>query len=155
MEVSHGVVPGLSGVSIDLPSVSLLCGSPVWDSETLVECSWLSVETGVSYSLDKIFWMEVLSPNMVHDIWLLVEFLTVEVLNSDSDFSCFLYMESVGTECNVWMHPSNSVGNNLFDLVSWVEDQLNPSCSSSVSNVVLDWSAQLSLTHEVVAYHFV
>jgi len=99
--------------------------------------------------------MEVLSPNMVHDIWLLVEFLTVEVLNSDSDFSCFLYMESVGNECNVWMHPSDSVGNNLFNLVSWVEDQLNPSGSTSVSNVVLEWSAQLSLAHEVVAYHFV
>ena len=84
MEVSHGVVPGLSGVSIKLPSVSLLCGGPVWNSETLVECSWPSVETGVSYSLKKILWMEVLSPNMVHDIWLLVEFLTVEVLNSDS-----------------------------------------------------------------------
>ena len=84
MEVSHGVVPGLSGVSIKLPSVSLLSSSPVWDSETLVECSWPSVETGVSDSLHKIFRVEVLSPNMVHDIWLLVEFLTVEVLNSDS-----------------------------------------------------------------------
>jgi hypothetical protein len=103
VEVSHGVIPGLSGVGIDLPSVSLLCGSPVWDSETLVECSWLSVETGVSYSLEEIVWMEVLSPNVVHDIWLLVEFLTVEVLNSDSDLSCLFYMESVGAECNVWM----------------------------------------------------
>lgn len=84
MEVSHGVVPGLSGVSINLPSVSLLGGGPVWDSETLVECSWLSVETGVSYSLKKIFWVEVLSPDVVHDVWLLVEFLTVEVLDSDS-----------------------------------------------------------------------
>lgn len=84
MEVSHGVVPGLSRVSIKLPAISLLCGGPVWDSETLVKCSWSSVETGVSDSLEKIFWMEVLSPNVVHDIWLLVEFLTVEVLNSDS-----------------------------------------------------------------------
>jgi hypothetical protein len=84
VEVSHGVVPGLSGVSIKLPAISLLGGSPVWDSETLVECSWSSVETGVSDSLEEIFWMEVLSPNVVHDIWLLVEFLTVEVLNSDS-----------------------------------------------------------------------
>ena len=44
-------------------------------------------------------------------------------------------MESVGTECNIWMHPSNGVGNNLFDLVSWVEDQLNP---SKVSYSMLD-----------------
>lgn len=84
VEVSHGVIPSLSGVSIDLPSVSLLSGGPVWDSETLVEGSWSSVETGVSNSLKKIFWMEVLSPDVVHDIWFLVEFLTVEVLNSDS-----------------------------------------------------------------------
>merc|ERR1712166_979743 len=139
MEVSHGVVPGLSGVSIKLPSVSLLSSSPVWDSD----------------SLHKIFRVEVLSPNMVHDIWLLVEFLTVEVLNSDSDFSTFLNMESIGTECNVWISPSDCVGNNLFNLVSWVEDQFNPSSSTSVSNVVLEWSAQLSLAHEVVAYHFV
>lgn len=99
--------------------------------------------------------MEVLSPNMVHDIWLLVEFLTVEVLNSDSDFSAFLYMEFVGAECNVWVCPSETVGNDLFNLVSWVEDQLNPSSSSSVSNVVLERSAHPSLAHKVVAYHFV
>jgi len=103
VEVSHGVIPSLSGVSIDLPSVSLLSGGPVWDSETLVEGSWSSVETGVSNSLKKIFWMEVLSPDVVHDIWFLVEFLTVEVLNSDSNLSAFLYMESVGNECKIWM----------------------------------------------------
>lgn len=34
-QVSHGVLPSLSGVSINLPSISLVCGSPVWDSETL------------------------------------------------------------------------------------------------------------------------
>jgi hypothetical protein len=42
--------------------------------------------------------VEVLSPDMVHDIWLLVEFLTVEVLNSDSDFSCLFNMESIGNK---------------------------------------------------------
>lgn len=67
---------------------------------------------------------------MVHDIWLLVEFLTVEVLNSDSDFSAFLYMEFVGAECNIWVCPSETVRNDLFNLVSWVEDQLNPSIVS-------------------------
>jgi hypothetical protein len=39
-------------------------------------------------------------------------------------------MEFVGAESNVWMCPSQGVGDDLFSLVSWVEDQLNPSIVS-------------------------
>ena len=51
MEVGEGVVPGLSGVSIDLPAVSLLGGSPVGDSEALEDGTGLSVEGNISHTL--------------------------------------------------------------------------------------------------------
>ena len=84
VELSHGVVPSLSGVSIDLPSVSVFSGGPVWNLESLEESSWSSVERYISYSLEKGLWMEVLSEDVVHHVWLLVEFLAIEVLNSNT-----------------------------------------------------------------------
>jgi len=36
-------------------------------------------------------------------------------------------MEFVGAESNVWMSPSQGIRDDLFSLVSWVEDKFNPS----------------------------
>jgi hypothetical protein len=84
VEVSHSIVPSLSGVGINLPSVSVFGGSPVWNLESLEEGSWSSVEGDISNSLEKGIWMEILSEHMVHDVWLLVEFIAIEVLDSNS-----------------------------------------------------------------------
>ena len=83
-KIGEGVLPSLSGVGIDLPSISLFSGGPVWDSETLEESSWSSVETDISDSLEEGLRMEVLSIDVMHDIWLLVELVAVEVLNSNT-----------------------------------------------------------------------
>lgn len=74
----------MSGVGIDLPSVSVFGGGPVWNLESLEEGSWSSVEGDISHSLEEGLWMEVLSIDVVHHIWLLVEFLAIEVLNSNT-----------------------------------------------------------------------
>jgi len=50
--------------------------------------------------------MEILSINMIHNIWLLMEFLTIEVLNSDSNFSALFDVESVSAMSNVRMSES-------------------------------------------------
>ena len=84
VEFSHSVVPSLSGIGIDLPSISVLGGGPVWNLESLEEGSWSSVEGDISHSLEEGLWMEVLSIDVVHHIWLLVEFLAIEVLNSNT-----------------------------------------------------------------------
>ena len=77
MEISHGVIPGLSGVGIDLPAVSLLSGGPVWDSVSFENGSWLSVESNFSDSLKQGVGVEVLSINVVHEVWLFVELVHV------------------------------------------------------------------------------
>jgi len=78
------IFPGLSGVSIKLPSVSFLSSSPVWDSETLEDGSWSSVESDISYTLQKSIWVEVLGIYVVLNVWLLVEFVNIEVFNSNT-----------------------------------------------------------------------
>jgi len=99
----------LSGVSIDLPSISLFRGGPVWNFETLEESSWSSVEGDISDSFEEGFWVEVLGINVMHDIRFLMELVHIEVLNSNTDFSCLLNMESVGDESEIWMHKSHDV----------------------------------------------
>jgi hypothetical protein len=84
VEILHGVVPGLSGVSINLPVVHLVGSSPVRHLEALEEGSGSSVEGDVSDTLEQIFGVEVLSVDVVVTVGLLVEFMHVEVLDSDS-----------------------------------------------------------------------
>ena len=83
-QVSHGIIPGLSRVGINLPSVSLFRGGPVWNLETLEESSRSSVERNISYSLEKGGRMEILGIDMMHNIWLLMEFVAIEILNSNT-----------------------------------------------------------------------
>lgn len=84
VELVHGLVPCLSGVIVDLPSASLVGGGPVGNLESLEDGSWSSVEGHVSDSLEEGGWVEVLSVDVVHVVWLLVELLQVEVLDPNS-----------------------------------------------------------------------
>jgi hypothetical protein len=84
VELVHGLIPSLSGVVIDLPSIHLLGGGPVWNFESLEDSSWSSVEGDVSYSLEEGGWVEVLTVDVVHVVRLLVELLHVEVLDPNS-----------------------------------------------------------------------
>lgn len=84
MEISQSVVPSLSRVGIHLPAMSFLSSGPVWNSESLENSSWLSVEGHFSYSFLEGRWVEVLSINVVHEVGLLVEFVHVEVLDSNA-----------------------------------------------------------------------
>ena len=80
----ESIVPSISGVSIELPAISLLSGCPVWNSETLEESTGSTIESNVSNSFKDSVWMEVLSVDVMLDIWLLVELVDIEVLNSYS-----------------------------------------------------------------------
>mmetsp|Transcript_5315 Transcript_5315/g.8955 ORF Transcript_5315/g.8955 Transcript_5315/m.8955 type:complete len:247 (+) Transcript_5315:374-1114(+) len=84
LELNHGLVPGASGVGVDLPAVHLVGGGPVGHLEALEEGSGSSVEGNVSHSLEKGFGVEVLGVDVEHHVGLLVELVTIEVLDSDS-----------------------------------------------------------------------
>jgi len=81
----------------------------------------------------------------MHDVWLLVEFLAIEVLNSNSDFSGFLDMEPVGHEREVWVEESHEVGYLQLEFVSWVEQQLDPSTRYGLVNAKDKVMKQLDL----------
>lgn len=84
MQVIHCVLPGLSGVGVDFPAVLLLGGSPVGDSEALEHSARLSVETDITDSFEDGGGVEVLGVHVEHDVGLFVEFVAVNVLNSQS-----------------------------------------------------------------------
>ena len=80
----HGIFPSLSAVGIELPAVALLGGGPVGHSEALEEGAWLSVEADFADTLEETVWVEVLSEDVVLNVGLLVEFIAIEVLNSNT-----------------------------------------------------------------------
>lgn len=84
VEVVHGVLPCLSGVGIELPAVALLSGGPVGYLEALEEGSGLSIESHVSHTLEEGIGVEVLSVDVVLNVGLLMEFIAIEVLNSNT-----------------------------------------------------------------------
>ncbi len=84
VQVVHGVLPSLSGIGIELPTVLLLSGGPVGDLEALEEGTRASVEVDVSHTLEQGLGVEVLGVNVVLDVWLLVEFIAIEVLDSNT-----------------------------------------------------------------------
>lgn len=84
VHVVHGVVPGLSGVGIHFPTVILLSCGPVGDLETLEHGSGSSVERDFSNSLEEGIGVEVLSVNVMLNVGLLVEFIAIEILNSNT-----------------------------------------------------------------------
>ena len=80
----HGIFPCLSRVSIEIPTVALLSGGPVGDLEALEEGTGVSVETDFTYALKETIGVEVLSEDVVLNVWLLVEFIAIEILNSNT-----------------------------------------------------------------------
>ena len=57
-------------------------GGPVWNFETFENSAWVSVETHITYTLKKSRGMEILSVQMHHDVWLLVELVGVDILHA-------------------------------------------------------------------------
>ena len=62
--------------------------------------------------------------------------------------SCLLDVESVGDVEEVRMNEAHGVRNVLFELASGVEHELNPALETFRSDVVLDWSANLTLAQK-------
>lgn len=62
----------------------LLGGGPVGDLEALEEGSWSSVEVDITDTLEEGVRVEVLSEDVMLNVWLLVEFIAIEVLNSNT-----------------------------------------------------------------------
>lgn len=109
MEISHGVVPCLARVSVGLPSVVLSCLSPIGNAEALKESSGVSVESHITHALKDGVGMEVLSVHMHHDVWLLVEFVLIDILNSEASFSSLFDVEAIGDECEVRVDKTQSI----------------------------------------------
>lgn len=53
--------------------------------------------------------MEVLSKGVPHEVWLLMELLAIEVLDTNTDFSAFLDVESESHEGHVWVNESHEM----------------------------------------------
>ena len=62
----------------------LLSGGPVGDLKTFEHGSGSSVECNFPNSLEEGFRVEVLSKNMMLNVRLLVEFIAIEILNSNT-----------------------------------------------------------------------
>ena len=84
VQVVHGIFPSLSRVSIELPTVALLSGGPVGNLEALEEGTGVPVEADVTDALKQGVWVEVLSEDVVLNVRLLVEFIAIEILNSNT-----------------------------------------------------------------------
>ena len=126
-EVSQSIIPGISGVSINFPSVSLLGGGPVRDAESLEESSLLSVESNFSYTLSQSFGVEILSIDVIHVIWFFVELIHIKVFNSDTNFTSLFDVEPIGNECDVRMGEPDDIAENGFNSVSRIEQDFDPS----------------------------
>jgi len=109
LKIVHGVVPGLTRVSIDIPAVLVLVLSPVGNFETLEDSPGATVERYISNTLKKSFGVEVLSVDMMHNIRLLVELIAIDVLDAKSCLSCLLDMESVCNEEEVGVNETESL----------------------------------------------
>jgi hypothetical protein len=64
--------------------VGLFCGGPIRYFETLEESTGASVEIDFSHSLKEGVGMEILSVNVMLNVRLFVEFIAIEVLNSNT-----------------------------------------------------------------------
>ena len=84
VQVMHGIFPRLSGVSIEVPAVALFSGSPVRNLEALEEGTRVSVEADLTDALKETIGVEVLSEDVMLNVGLLVEFIAIEILNSNT-----------------------------------------------------------------------
>lgn len=143
-EISKGIIPSISGVSINFPSVSLLGSGPIRDAETLEESPLLSVEGNFSYTLSQSFGVEILSIDVIHVIWFFVELIHIKVFNSNTDFTSLFNVEPIGYECEVRMGEPDDIAENGFNSVSRVEQDFDPSDLSLGSQLMIEGSGYLS-----------
>lgn len=145
LQVVHGVLPSLTRIAIEVPTVLVLVLSPIGNAESLEDSPWASVECNISDTLKKGFRVEILSVDVMHDIGLLMELVMVNVLNTQTCLSCLLNVEPVSDEEKVWVDESQCFGTVLLEPVAGVHDELDPALPSLMSNVVLQWSSDLAL----------
>jgi len=74
----------------------LLGSSPVRDFKSFKHTTRLSVETDITYSFEYGGGVKVLGIHVKHDVGLFVEFVAVNILNSQACFSGLLNVELVG-----------------------------------------------------------
>jgi hypothetical protein len=84
VHVVHSVFPSLSRVGVELPAVILLSGGPVGNLEALEEGTRASVEVDLTDTLEEGLRVEVLGENVMLNVGLLVEFIAIEVLDSNT-----------------------------------------------------------------------
>jgi len=92
---------------------------------------------------------------MMHKVWFFMELITVKVLDSNTNFSRLFNMESICDKGKIWVDESHDVGHSHLKLISWVEQDLNPSLLSFLSQVVSDWTANFSLAHQSTVESFI
>ena len=84
VQIVHSILPRLARISIKLPTVGLFGCGPVGDLESLEKSTRATIELDLTNTLKHCRWMEVLSIDVMHDVGLLVEFIAIEVLNSNT-----------------------------------------------------------------------
>lgn len=62
----------------------LLGTGPVGYSETLKDSAWKSVEFLITDTFKESLRVEILSVNMIVNVWLLVEFVFMNILNAEA-----------------------------------------------------------------------
>lgn len=71
--------------------------------------------------------MEVLCIKMIHVVGLFMELVFIEVLNSDTNFTCLLNMESVSDESEIRMYEPYDVTCSCLQLVLRVKHHFDQS----------------------------
>ena len=80
----HGVDPGLARVGIHIPAVLGLVLSPVGNLEALEDGTGTTVEADVTDALEEGVGVEVLGVDVMHHVRLLVELVTVHILDAEA-----------------------------------------------------------------------
>ena len=84
LKIVHGVVPGLTRVGIDVPTVHVLVLSPVGDAETLEDGPGSAIEGDITDALKQGLGVEVLGIDVMHNVGLLVELVAIDILDAQS-----------------------------------------------------------------------
>ena len=84
LKIVHGVVPGLTRVGIDVPTVHVLVLSPVGDAETLEDGPGSAIEGDITDTLKQGLGVEVLGIDVMHNVGLLVELVAIDILDAQS-----------------------------------------------------------------------
>jgi len=132
-------------VEVHFPPVLFFRGGPVGNLEAFEDGTGLSVETDVTDALEQSIRVEVLGVDVVHNVGLLVEFVAIDILDTNTSFASFLDVEFVGHSKDVGVGEFHSVRDVLLNAGAWVENQLNPAGAALMTQVVLEGTADLAL----------